>query len=244
MESSKVRPWYEQWFDENYLLLYRHRDCRDAEAQVKLILETLDIPICSSILDLGCGEGRYTHLFQHKGYRIYGMDLSECLVREGRARYGDLPLIVGDMRAIPGRFDVIVSLFTSFGYFPSHEENARVLSAVHEALQPNGWFWIDFLNPPAIEKNLVPESVSRFPGDIEVVERRKIENRRVIKDIFFKREGEVSRYKESVELFTREELETMLANAGLTPEGSFGDYHGTRWCPDAPRTILYARKKS
>ncbi len=243
MESNNVRHWFEDWFDENYLLLYHHRNCRDADVQVRLILDTLDIPTCSSILDLGCGEGRYTHLFRNRGYRVFGMDLSECLVREGRKRYGDLHLIVGDMRAIPGCFDVIVSLFTSFGYFPTREENACVLAAVYSALNPGGWFWIDFLNPPAVLKNLVSETVTHLPGNIEVTERRKIDDGRVIKDIFFNRDGDVSHYKESVALFSREELEMMLVEAGLGVVGCFGDYAGARWSPDAPRTVLYARKK-
>ena len=243
MESNKARHWFEDWFDENYLLLYRHRNCEDAKAQVRLILDTLDIPRCSSILDLGCGEGRYTHLFQNHGYRIFGMDLSQCLVREGRKRYGDLDLIVGDMRAIPGCFDVIVSLFTSFGYFPTKQENEGVLASVYEALNPGGWYWLDFLNPSSVSKGLVPETVSQLPGAIEVTEKRKIEGGRVVKDIYFKRGGDVTRYKESVSLYSKDELVAMLENSGFAVAGLFGDYSGAGWSPDTPRTILYCRKK-
>lgn len=242
MESNNVTHWFEDWFDENYLLLYRHRDCEDAKVQVRLILDTLDIPQCSSILDLGCGEGRYTHLFQNQGYRVFGMDLSQCLVREGRKRYGNLDLLVGDMRAIPGCFDVIVSLFTSFGYFPTKEENARVVTSVYESLNPGGWYWLDFLNPTAVTKNLVPESITRLPGAIEVTERRSIENGRVVKDILFKKNDKVTRYKESVALYTKFELEAMLKSAGFQIRGCFGDYRGASWTPDTPRTILYCRK--
>lgn len=235
-------PWYEEWFDENYLLLYCHRDIEDAGAQVRLIIDTIKPGKDSSILDLGCGEGRYTEFFHKRGFRVVGLDLSEKLLGEGRRKYPDLHLVKADMRAIPGTFDLVLSLFTSFGYFEEEEENQRVFHAVYRSLRPGGVFWLDFLNPAQVEKNLVPESYARLSPHLEVEEKRKIEADRIIKDIYFKEKESIRHYRESVRLYTRPELEDMFLKAGFCLDGCFGDYRGRAWHRDSERTIIYGRR--
>ena len=236
-------PWFQQWFDENYLILYRHRNRSEAEEQVRLIIDTLDLSKNIAILDLACGEGRYTALFVEMGYRVTGLDLSQILVTRGREKYPQLDLRVGDMRCIPGKFDLILSLFTSFGYFETDEENEEVLRSVYEALNPNGVYWLDFLNAQEVESNLVPESVSQFSPELRVIENRKIENGRIIKDIHFKNNGEEKCYTESVRLFTCSQLQEMFKRTGFQLEHCFGDYRGSQWTPESPRTILIGLKR-
>ena len=153
-------PWFKKWFDENYLLLYSHRDCEDAEKQVQLIIHTFNPKKNAKLLDLGCGDGRYLYLFNKRGFQTFGLDLSERLLRKGMEKYKNPNVILGDMRAIPGHFDIILSLFTSFGYFEIERENEKVLDSVSESLNKGGWFWLDFLNPTVVKKNLVKESMS------------------------------------------------------------------------------------
>ena len=240
--TKEETAWYRQWFDENYLMLYCHRDRRDAEEQVRLIIDTLDLHVDSTILDLACGEGRYTALFNDLGYHVTGMDLSETLVNCGKERYPGLDLKVGDMRDIRGTFDVILSLFTSFGYFDTDEENETVFHSVSRALPPGGIFWLDFFNAGQLEKTLIPRSVTRPSPGIEVVENRKIENGRIIKDIRFIKNGEENVYTESVRLFTRPQLEQMFERNGFRLIEGFGDYRGRPWDAGSPRTILVGRK--
>ena len=235
-------PWYEKWFDENYLVLYRHRNRRDAEEQVRLIIDTLDLHVEDKILDLACGEGRYTALFNDLGYQVTGIDLSETLVNCGKERYPGLELEVGDMRQIHGKFDVILSLFTSFGYFDSDQDNENVIRSIFNALNPGGYFWLDFLNAQQVQETLVPQSITDISPGIRAVENRKIENGRIIKDIHFFNQGEENHYKESVRLFTASNLEQMFQRNGFHITQHFGDYHGRSWEPHSPRTILVGRK--
>ncbi len=236
-------PWYKKWFDENYLLLYRHRDVEDAREQVSLIIDSLKPAKGSSILDLGCGEGRYTVFFKDRGYRVLGLDLSEKLINCGKKKYPRLNLVKGDMRAIPGRFDLILSLFTSFGYFEDDNENQQVVCSVYRSLNPGGVFWLDFLNPQYIKNNLVAESFTRISPRIMVQEKRKIKDGRIIKDIFFEEKGLKKHYRESVRLYTRRELEEILERSGFRLAGCFGSYRGEEWHQDSERTIVYGRKE-
>ncbi|MCP4229234.1 MAG: class I SAM-dependent methyltransferase, partial [bacterium] len=175
-------------------------------------------------------------------YSVTGMDLSETLVNCGTERYPNLHLQVGDMRNIPGKFDLILSLFTSFGYFDTDEENESVLHSVHQALNGEGVFWLDFLNAQQVETSIIPETVSQLSPEIGVIETRRIENNRIIKDIRFKKNGDVKEYHESVRLFTRGQLEEMFGRTGFRLIKNFGDYRGGPWTPDSPRTILVGRK--
>jgi SAM-dependent methyltransferase len=177
------------------------------------------------------------------GFRVTGLDLSEILVTHGREKYPQLDLRVGDMRSIPGKFDLILSLFTSFGYFETDEENEEVVRSVYEALNPNGVYWLDFLNAQEVESNRVPESVSQLSPEIRVIENRKIENGRIIKDIHFKNNGEGRCYTESVRLFTCDQLEKMFKKSGFHLEHCFGDYQGSQWTSESPRTILIGKKR-
>ncbi len=240
--KKEETPWYEQWFDENYLMLYHHRNRCDAEEQVRLIIDTLDLHVDGTILDLACGEGRYTALFNDLGYDVTGMDLSETLIECGKERYPGLNLRTGDMRDIHGTFDVVLSLFTSFGYFDTDEENEKVFHSVSNALIPGGVFWLDFLNAGRLEDSLIPRSVTHPLPGVEVVENRKIENHRIIKEIRFTKNGEETLYKESVRLFTRPRLEQMFEGNGFRLIDGFGDYRGRPWTPGSPRTILVGRK--
>lgn len=261
-ELNEEKPWFVEWFDENYRMLYRHRNSEEAREQVKLILNTLKPTKDQTILDLCCGEGRYTEIFHGLGYCVTGLDLSQTLIHIGKARAPQLELVVGDMRDIPGQFDIILSLFTSFGYFQSDSENQQAMQSVFHALKPGGVYWLDFLNPPYVEKNLEPETITTLPNGIEAIEKRKIENHRIIKDIHFRnisdndKEENVKReidehtgdnvhdkeYQESVRLFRRDELEAMFNRTGFQLLHRFGDYKGNPWTVHSERTILAGRK--
>lgn len=232
-----------EWFDENYRMLYRHRNSEDAREQVQLIINTLKPAKDAAILDLCCGEGRYTSIFKKKGYRVLGLDLSETLVQFGKQREPELDLVVGDMRAIPGCFDLILSLFTSFGYFEKDEENLQTLQSVYRALKTGGTYWLDFFNAGYVERHLVPESRSKLSSGIDVLEKRKIDRGRIIKDIHFSDNGVDKHYMESVRLFSREDLEDMLLRAGFRVNHCFGDYRGGVCTADSERAILVAVKE-
>jgi len=240
-------PWYGKWFDENYLLLYRHRNMDDAKEQAELINFTLYPRKNCSILDLGCGEGRYSVLFREQGFKVVGVDISEILIRSGKKKFPHLNLVVGDMSAIPiipEKFDIVLSLFTSFGYLEEDEENQKVLCSIHQSLRPGGIFWLDFLNSQQVGKNLVPENSSRISPAVQVVEKRYIEGNRIIKDIYFNDNNRsmTKHYKESVRLFSRLELEDMMKKTGFRVAGCFGNYRGEEWSVDSDRTIIYGRK--
>jgi SAM-dependent methyltransferase len=102
----------------------------------------LGLPDGSRILDVPCGQGRHAHLLAEAGFKVEGLDYSEQLIRIARKR-GTGPSLhytVGDMRQLPsawtGRFDAVINLFTSFGFFANPADDARVIREFARVLKP------------------------------------------------------------------------------------------------------------
>ena len=121
MTSSKpTREWFRDWFGEEYLAIYPHRDEREAREAVDLYREVASPEPGSRLLDLACGAGRHLRELRAAGLDATGLDLSLTLLRSARSSGAADPLVRGDMRQLPfstGSFGGLTSFFTSFGYF-------------------------------------------------------------------------------------------------------------------------------
>lgn len=239
-----MSEWFEQWFGEEYLRLYPHRDDEDAERLVTLI--DARVPLAARrVLDLACGPGRHAAQFARRGASVVGFDLSMPLL--SRARHRPEPvvdLVRGDMRQLPFRsasFDLVVNLFTSFGYFADDVQHAQVLCEAADALRPGGAFVLDYLNAGFVRDTLVLHE-EREVGERRVAVGRRIsaDDRFVIKEMHLVDDGRS--FVERVRLFTREELESMVEAAGLAVRTRLGDYKGGAVSPSAPRVILLAER--
>lgn len=238
-----MSEWFEHWFGEEYLDLYPHRDDRDAERAVALLETHGFVRRGQCVLDLACGAGRHAAALARRGARVVGLDLSLPLLLRAARRTG-VPLVRADMRRLPLReaaFQVVVNLFTSFGYFEQDEQHAAVLREVARVLARGGVFALDFLNAAAVRSALVPFEEGTV-GDRLVAQERRLsgDGRFVLKTIHLAEEGRS--YMERVRLFEREELERMLSTGGLEPCAAFGDYDGGPYSRSSPRLILVARR--
>jgi len=236
-----VGEWFEDWFGDDYLALYPHRDAQDAERAVALIADTIPWRAGLRVLDIACGPGRHAVALETRDADTIGIDLSEVLLRRAQ-RVSDGPLVRADMRRLPVRdasVDLAVNLFTSFGYFSSDDQHRDALAGMLATVRPGGWFAIDFLNAGHVRATLVPEGTATM-GDTPVRITRRIsdDDRYVVKEIDA---GDGRVFREQVRLFSPDELETMLA-PHLTLVGRFGDYDGGALGPTSPRAFLIGEK--
>ena len=234
--------WFEEWFGEEYLELYPHRDEAEAERAVGLIAKATGLAPDWRVLDVACGAGRHARAFRAAGARCVGLDLSLTLLRVARG-VTDAPLVRGDMRYLPiraGSMDLTVSLFTSFGYFEHDEEHAAALREMVTTVRPTGWFVIDYLNAAEVRRRLVErETVAVRGGRAEVERSMSADGRYVCKTIVT---PAGRRFTERVRLFEQEQMAAMLREAGVDVRHRFGDYAAAPLGPASPRTILAGRK--
>ena len=236
-----MTEWFEEWFGEEYLQLYPHRDDAEAERAVGLIARATGLTAGWRVLDVGCGAGRHARALRSLGARCVGLDLSATLLRVARG-VTDAPLVRADMRRIPIRpesMDLTVSLFTSFGYFEHDEEHAAALREMVGTLRRGGWLVIDFLNAAEVRRRLVArETVTMAGGMAEVARTMSPDGRYVCKSIVT---PDGRRFTERVRLFDQSQMAAMLGDAGVDLRHTFGDYDATPLRPDSPRTILAGR---
>lgn len=239
--------WFEKWFDSPlYEKLYANRDEDEAERLVEFLVHQLELDRCSKILDLGCGRGRHSINLNKRGYHVKGIDLSEQAIATARSKAEDLSLQnisfeVRDMRnPLPEKFDAIVNLFTTFGYFYDDEENTSVFDSVKSMLEPGGTFVLDYLNAVKVRQSFIPEDEGEFQGIGYHIE-RYIKDDAIFKDISFRGASinGTKVYSERVKLYDLEWFKQEMGKKDLEIEHIFGDYEGNDFNPESsPRLLL------
>lgn len=244
------RPWYAAWFDATYLDLYGHRDEAEAEHATEHLLAPLGLA-GRRVLDLACGAGRHLRALQRRGARVVGLDLSADLLGAARAAGlgGGAGLVRADLRQLPFRsaaFDLVLSMFTSFGYFATADEDRTALGEAARVLAPGGVFVLDFLNAARVRRDLVPFTERRL-GDTLVRETRRLDaaGERIVKEIEIRAGDAVRTYREEVRLWTPEALAEAGRAAGLVAEAIYGGYEAEPFdAATSPRCILRARREA
>jgi SAM-dependent methyltransferase len=239
--------WFHHWFGEEYLRLYPHRDQAEAAAAVRLHLEVSGRPEGRS-LDLACGEGRHLRELRQAGVEAVGLDLSLPLLRLARRSQTPPPLLVrADMRNLPFRdaaFSAVTSFFTSFGYFSAADDDTATAREIRRVLVPGGRFLLDYLNAAQVRAALVPEETLDLEDGTAHV------TRSIVGDAVVKRirisvgpGGRISEHVERVRLYAPDELESLMASAGLIATDRFGDYDGAPFTSSSTRLVLMGSAK-
>jgi cyclopropane fatty-acyl-phospholipid synthase-like methyltransferase len=241
--------WFKDWFNtEEYLNVYQNHNESDAEKHIKLILENVKIAPKTKILDMACGAGRHAIILARKNYNVTAVDLSEKLISiaSQAAQIENLKInfIQSDIRKFETseKFNLVLNLFTSFGYFETDEENFAILKKAFNLLEVGGYFVLDFFNSQFLKQNLVEYS-EEILNNAEIHQLRKIKDNRVIKKIVITKDGNLNTYEESVRLFTKDELVEAITKIGFDIYKTFGDFLGNEFEQfSSPRLIMICKK--
>jgi cyclopropane fatty-acyl-phospholipid synthase-like methyltransferase len=241
--------WFKHWFNsKEYLKVYKHRDEKEAEELVDLVIHNISLKENGYVLDLAAGFGRHAILFAKRGFNVTAVDLSESLLsiaKENATSEGiDINFVHSDIRQFNPAFqyDLIVNLFTSIGYFEKDEENYYILKKVYDLLSEKGFFVLDYFNKNFVVKNLVAETVEQIDDGI-ITQNRFIDGERIVKEIIIDRKGKINKFYESIRMFSSEELLNMLQKLGFYKIKIFGDFSGNPFeLETSPRIIIIVNK--
>lgn len=216
-------------YSRYYDLLYRDKDY-PSEARYVDGLIRRRVPAACSMLEFGCGTGRYTREFARLGYAVHGVDLSAGMIDEARKISCDgVSFSCGDMRSLRlgKKFNAVVALFHVLSYQTTDEDVVNALTTVREHLTSDGTAILDFWYGPAVLtqrpevrfKEVSDEAieVSRIAlpvlhDDINVVD---VNYRAFIKE---KSSGRIEELREChrMRYFFDKEIRNFLGRAGLS----------------------------
>ncbi|MGB8657153.1 MAG: class I SAM-dependent methyltransferase [Candidatus Zixiibacteriota bacterium] len=241
--------WWQKYFDNHYLRVYKEME-RQASQEVASIIKMMALKPKARVLDLCCGYGRHSIELAQKGFDVTGYDLSDFFLEKAKKDSAKLGLkieyVKGDMRKIPfeGRFDAVVNVFTSFGYFDNEKDDLKVLKGVGQALKKGGLFLLDLKNREQLIRNFqrrrwYPEEdfIMLEENLFDLFTSRWESSRTLIFE-----NGERKENSFSLRLFTFAEILNLLKKAGFVLESVYGDFDFTEYSLDSPRMILTSRK--
>jgi SAM-dependent methyltransferase len=93
----------------------------------------------TQVLELGCGNARWSELLNKLGASVTAVDLSEDAISRNRQRLPEIDFVCGDILEVPlnpQAFDLVISV-TVIQHLPPHEQIAA-FKRIAEALRPGG----------------------------------------------------------------------------------------------------------
>lgn len=222
-----MAEWFAEWFDTPfYHILYKSRGNNEAQRFIDNLSEKLVFQTNWQYCDMACGKGRHAIYLNSKGFDVVGLDLSPNNIWHAQMSENEtLQFHEHDIREVfrPQFFDVMLNLFTSFGYFENQEENQKAVVAMAENIKPNGTFVLDYMNSrKAIEgfNSYYQKTVDEIVFNIN----KRIELGYIFKNISFENEGDKHQYEERVKLLFLEDFRHFFEKADLTLTAVYGDY--------------------
>ena len=226
---------------------------RASRREVARLVDVLQLPVGARILDCPCGQGRHAALLASAGYRVDGLDYSRHLLQVARGTGGrrrDAPRYrVGDMRSLPaawtGRFDAVVNLSTSFGFFRLPQDDMRVLGEFARVLVDGGtlvWHGAsrDGVMARLISRDWWPTSDGALLGHRRHVD--LLSGILTVESEWRGRAGE-GRRTYQIRLYTATRLAELMADVGLIVEEAFGGWTDRPLTRRVGEMLLVARKR-
>jgi SAM-dependent methyltransferase len=249
---AKTAEWWASYFDAQYLREYQplFTPARDRE-EVARMLEVLGLPSGARLLDCPCGQGRHAHLLAEAGFDVDGLDYSAELLdlakRRGAGR--TLRYTRGDMRKLParwtGRFDAVLNLFTSFGFFVAPADDARVIREFARVLRPGGvLLWHGGSRDGVMAKFLDRDWWTSDDGTM-IGHERAFDALSGVMTIRTTWEGRRARGEREhrIRLYTATRIAELCADAGLIVEQAFDGWRDRPLSRRSSEMLLVARKE-
>ncbi|HOJ93171.1 MAG TPA: class I SAM-dependent methyltransferase [Dictyoglomaceae bacterium] len=247
------KDWRDEYFGKSYYeYLGKHLTPERTKKEVNFLESTLSLKKGALILDLGCGFGRHTLELGRRGYKTIGVDRSTDLIEIAKSEAERDKVFNAefyvmeykDITKLDYKFDVVFSLYTSFG-LSSYEEDEEALEKVYMVLKKRGKFLLDVENRDAILRHFIPYSWDIMDTYVLLTEHSfdpesgYYISHRIIFDIDNKIKKEFPR---RIYLYSTSELLHLLKEKGFQTDSVIGDYEGRKYHIGSRRLIILSSK--
>lgn len=244
-----------EWFDDDtfwkelYPFMFSEQRFASAPEEIEKVL-ALTKPGGRAALDLCCGPGRCSIALARAGFSVTGVDRTKFLLDQARARARTaktrIEWVPKDMRDFvrENAFDLVLSLFTSFGYFNDKDEDLRVLRNIFSSLRSGGVCLIDVMGKERLAKIFQPTTSDVLPDGAKLIQRHEIFDdwTRVRNEWILIRKGRARSFKFHHTVYSGQELRERMQQVGFADVKLYGNLEGEVYGPNAQRLIAVARK--
>ena len=226
-------PWTRAFFDAPMgALLFDEGAEERADAEVGGVLRLTGLK-AGRALDTACGYGRHSRALVRRGFRAVGVDLAPGYLAEARRRARAAGLATGfrradlkDLRAYRGGYDLVLNLYTSFGYQAGKAANAAVFKQLVAALAPGGWLALELFPRESLEAIVTPYEEHPLAQGVIVEQREWLGGGRLATRVRWALGRRVVVRDSVLQAYSRKELLGLAQAAGLARVRGFGTYTG------------------
>jgi SAM-dependent methyltransferase len=188
-------------------------------------------PAPATVLDVPCGFGRHAHALEKLGYRVTGIEREPAVAAAARAAgIGVHELDLRLLETLSGRFDAVICMWASFGWF-DEETNAAVFAAM--AAKADRTLVLDVYVPSFFRENQ-GSVVNRGVRD-----EKRVEGDRLLTSLDY---PDGTRDKFEWRLYEPQELAQLGESAGLTLDVVWADFAEKPPTSETPRMQLVFRR--
>jgi SAM-dependent methyltransferase len=215
------------------------------EEEIGQLLALLGTP-AGHVLDLGAGPGRHSLPLARSGYTVTALDTSAHLLDRLRDSAGDLPIeiVQADMRefAREQTYDLVLVMWTSFGYFEDEADHARVLANIRTSLKPGGKLVLDLVGLETLCRTMEPVHLTEYDDGRLLIERPTlIDDMTRLDNEWLLIDGEaVHRTHFTHRVWSAGEVRGLLERHGFDVLAILGDHQGAEYDLEAERMIITA----
>jgi SAM-dependent methyltransferase len=248
---KQLTHWYEDdsFWEHVAPIMFGETCWKSTAPQITQLTALLGLHPPAAVLDLCCGMGRHSLELARRGFTVTGVDRTAAYLDRARklAQKEKLPVefIRDDMRRFvqPDRYDLVLNLFTSFGYFENPAEDRRVLVNMAQSLKPGGRLVLEMTGKEIVARTFRERDWREEAGVMWLEERKVSQDWSWVDSRWILLRGaQREEFRVSHRLYSAVELTALLRDCGFPRIEIHGNLAGAPYDHTAERLVVVAGK--
>ena len=252
--AGSAPEWFESdnfWLDYAPVLFDENR-WSEAVDVAESVIRMADLKPGNAVLDAGCGPGRIAVELAALGMKVTGVDMITAYLEAAResaqAEGVFFEPVKADLRRFrrPNAFEAAVSLYTSFGYCQTEEEDLLILKNIAASLKPGGRFILECVSRETALSQFTPGEEFERGGFLVKTRFKRTDGNRGLISQWDIDNGKIKRsHTFTQRLYSTDELKAFFINRGdFRSIKFFGNWNGAPFDAGADTMILLAKKSA
>ena len=244
-----------EWFKDEEMwmilepFLFNEKRIAAASDEVEAILNLTGVND-GKVLDLCCGIGRHSIQLAKTGFSVTGVDITPVYLEKAKMtalkEKVKVEWILQDARKFikTNYYDLIINMYTSFGYSDDQSEDLEMLSNIFSSLKTKGVFVMELMGKEIIAKMYRNTISETLPDGTLLVQKHHITDSwgRIRNHWILIRNNDIKHMHLDHWLYSGYELKRHLEDTGFKNVRLFGDLNGSEYGISSNRLVIIAQK--